>query len=148
MKIFGPRKFSSIYDTVTRDCFSKYGFVNTKIIEQWRSIVGEHLANISVPEKISFNGHNLSGGILHIAISSPAFALEIKAQEGRIIEKISVFFGYKAVSSIRTRIHAGFAKKTFTQNTLKTDNIQQPDNISQLKDAELKEVLYGIYKLL
>ncbi len=99
-----PKSFESLYDDLTKSTFKKYGFINVKILNQWDIIVGEALAKVCLPEKITFEPGQTRSGILHITVTNPAFSLEIQSYEGRIIERIATFFGYKAVSKIRIAV--------------------------------------------
>lgn len=141
------QKISKALDDITTPIFSKNGFIDQKLIKFWPVIVGESLAQFTTPEKIAFSGSRTRQGVLHIAISNPALALEIQSQEGRIVEKISTYFGYQAVSRIRLVMEKNAGKKISNDNKVTRTKITQSDkeNIKQslkcIDDKELAAVL-------
>jgi len=71
------------------------------LIQQWPKIVGESLATLTKPQKITFRNHSEPlNGLLHLYVESAA-ALEIQHQTLQIIEKIAQFYGKPLVRSIR-----------------------------------------------
>lgn len=70
------------------------------LILNWRSIVGEEIAKCTRPKKISY-AQNINSGMLHLAVINGSKALEMQHMISFIVEKITVFFGYKAVYNIK-----------------------------------------------
>lgn len=77
------------------------GLMEIEILSGWTSIVGEDLAQYSLPQKISFRKNERSDGTLELLVLSGAFAMEIKQREPQILDKINTYFGYKAVSKLK-----------------------------------------------
>ena len=101
-----PKRLSDCVGSVAQQALQKKGFAETRIISQWKDIVGEAYARHSLPQKLSFVQGKRSHGVLHIATHG-SWALELQHLEPVILEKISLFFGYRAVD--RLVIHQGLA---------------------------------------
>lgn len=141
------QKISKALDDITNPIFSKNGFIDHKLLKFWPVIVGDSLSQFTTPVKIAFSGGRTRQGVLHIAISNPALALEIQAQEGRIVEKIATYFGYQAVSRVRLIMERNAGKKISNDNKVSKTKISPSDNenikqsLKEVKDKELAEVL-------
>ena len=72
-----------------------------ELLSSWKLIVGDDIAQYSLPQKLSFPKDERSNGCLTIMVPAGAFAMEIKQNETRIITKINTFFGYPAVDKIK-----------------------------------------------
>lgn len=77
------------------------GLLEIEILSGWTSIVGEDLAQYSLPRKITFRKDERSDGTLELLVLSGAFAMEIKQRELQILDKINTYFGYKAVAKLK-----------------------------------------------
>jgi hypothetical protein len=84
---------------VTKGALKKRGFFEYRLIEEWRLIVGEHMARYSTPLKVSFEMGKRTDGVLHIQVGS-AMALEFQHLQPVIIERIATYFGYKAIARL------------------------------------------------
>ncbi|KJV68768.1 DUF721 domain-containing protein [Candidatus Neoehrlichia procyonis] len=73
-----------------------------RILLNWNDIVGKDIAQISRPEKLSFL-NNSNSGILYLAVNNGGHAIYIQYAIPTIIEKISVYFGFKAVHDIKIK---------------------------------------------
>ena len=89
----GLMPFSADLSDFAAKLLGKQGLVEMKILTSWKSIVGDELAQYSLPERISFKKNERSEGVLHLIVSGGAFALEISHNTPTIIEKINTFFG-------------------------------------------------------
>jgi len=81
------------------------------MITNWKQIVGDALAQHTLPEKIVYPRNERNNGTLHLRTDSPALAIELQHTKNQLIECINTHFGYRAVSAIRiiqstlTKIH-------------------------------------------
>jgi hypothetical protein len=151
MKQHGIKSFDQLYDDLTKSTFKKYGFINSKILNQWDVIVGESLAKICWPEKITFEPGQTRAGILHINVSNPAFSLEIQSYEARIVERIATFFGYKAVSRVRISVKPKKASeikqsKQPVETLAPKIKTELPKELEHVRDEELKAALASLYE--
>lgn len=146
MKSSHAKKFSSIFDDISKATFKKYGFANLKIIESWKSIVGERLASICWPEKVAFANNDKTSGILHVAIANPSFALELQAMETILINKLTTFLGYKAISRIKIRV----AMMPINKPAIVAKPVAKPkvenQSIANVQDPELRLALESLYQ--
>jgi len=95
------KKAGFFVSKVSKTLFEKKGFVDAKIIANWRAIAGEELCRICSPVKVTFNQNERRNGILFISVISPAFSLEVQSSQQRLLNKIHTYFGYEAISKIR-----------------------------------------------
>lgn len=78
------------------------------MVLQWAAVVGEELARLSAPVKLSFGvpGTKESGarvnGTLQLRVA-PGAAIEFQHLEPVIVERINTFFGYRAVARLALR---------------------------------------------
>jgi len=94
---------------LTKRAFGRRGFADGAIVAEWKSVIGEHLSNLSEPERITYPQGKRAGGTLHLRIASGSIAVELQHLEPLLIERINGYFGYKAVEKIRL-IQAPLAK--------------------------------------
>ncbi|NDF11861.1 MAG: DUF721 domain-containing protein [Proteobacteria bacterium] len=99
-KHFGPTKVAQILPDVVKPIYKQKGDMLARMIAEWPSVVGEDFANVSMPARLQFPKEEQVGGTLYIKVYG-AHALEISHQLPQMIERISVFFGYKLVADIR-----------------------------------------------
>lgn len=77
-----------------------------RIMTNWPKIVGLKFSSASYPLKISKSrdkGKEIN--ILHIQVKNSSIALEISFQQEIIIERISVYLGFKAINSMRVTVY-------------------------------------------
>ncbi len=99
----GPRKLRSIVESYTLKCMKgKMSKNEICLILNWRNIVGAEIAECTKPRKISY-AQNINTGVLHLTVANGSKALEIQHMISLIIERITIFFGYKAVYSIKIK---------------------------------------------
>ncbi len=123
-----------------RRLIDKKNSMTIDIFMYWKQIVGDEMAEYSLPEKIAFRNNERKNGVLTIAVANGAFALEIQHREKFILEKINSFFGYQAVGSIRIRQSIeviSLSKKQFNQFKCKKKLVskQEQNYITQLTDG-------------
>lgn len=130
------------------------GFVEIDILTGWSTIVGEELAEFSLPQKIDFPRGQKSNGTLHLSVLSGAFALEIQHREKYILEKINTHFGYQAVSKIKIIQDTNLATEKLDKTADEKPEIKISreeenyinDLTSDLNNTELKKILVKLGK--
>lgn len=95
------RKLSKFIPGLVVTACQKQGVLQHKILSEWKEIVGEHLSKISVPLKTHFTYNKQSGGILVIGVTNCGYIMELQMMENVILERLAVYFGYKAIEKIR-----------------------------------------------
>lgn len=150
-KFVGMQDFSRLFGDMTRQQFRKRGFAESKIISEWGMIIGDSIAAFSTPTKISFPMQSRSNGVLHVEVYDSCFATELLYKEPIILEKISTYFGYNAVTRIKIIQKIKFVdyepeeeeqevELTIEQKALLDDKLQKVD------DEDIHDVLYRIGK--
>ena len=135
---FVPISIADSLKSINRKFLYKFGKLDSTIHAKWSDIVGSFFINHSEPLKISSilssvddNGTNLYDRYLHVNVS-PAAAIEFQHFQDKIIEKISSYFGYKAIKGIR--IHQQFIKNDRSNKKVKNINLIE-------REIDKKEVL-------
>lgn len=78
------------------------------MVLQWAAVVGEELARLSAPVKLSFGAQGTKdagarvNGTLQLRVA-PGAAIEFQHLEPVIVERINTFFGYRAVARLALR---------------------------------------------
>ncbi len=147
----GVRSVGNLIEEITNPTFKKNGFINQKLINGWSYIVGSHISKVALPLKIVFEKNQTRNGILYVNVFNPAMSVEITFQESRIIEKISQFFGYQAISKIKIVVHKGRniansnSKKPKEKEVIDQKFSKDIDNaIDEITSEELKTVLNSL----
>jgi hypothetical protein len=89
---------------VTRRTLGRHGLAEGGLVTDWAAIVGQTIAERSLPLRLSFIGGERREGTLHVRVSG-ALALELQHLEPQVLERINGYFGYRAVG--RLKIHQG-----------------------------------------
>ena len=79
---------------------AKRGFAELKLLTEWRAVVGERLAEICRPVKVSYGGRGPGLGATLVLTAEGARAPEVEMQKPSIIEQVNAFYGYRAVSRV------------------------------------------------
>lgn len=149
-KYSGSVALSSSLNFVTNPIFKKRGFVENKIITDWDLIVGKDLGNCSTPKKISFAKEQKSNGVLHVEVYDSGIAMEMTYMEPVIIEKISVYFGYKAIQKIKIVQRPGGQFKVYEEKKVIERNLSDEKKaildsyLDEIEDEELKAALNSL----
>jgi len=94
--------------TILQDIFAGRGFGTHQIISNWPAIVGDELADLTAPEKLTWSNPpmaaredpNGQSAILHMRVEGP-MAIEVQHMAGQIIERVNRFLGAPLVQSLR-----------------------------------------------
>lgn len=86
---------------LVQQILGKNRVLELEMLRCWEQIVGEELAQYSLPQKITFRKNEKNNGTLLLEVLSGAFAIEVSQRIPNIIEKVNVFFGYSAISEIK-----------------------------------------------
>ena len=98
---YGLRALGEAVDAVARPMLGRRGFAGSRVIAEWASIVGEHLAARSLPERVTRAPGGQGGGTLYVRVASGALAVELQHLEPLIVERINTYFGYRAVARLK-----------------------------------------------
>lgn len=139
---------------LTRKAFEKYGFSAAALLTDWRSIVGADLADFAAPERLKWPRSVASRGDVEVGAEGrpgavlvlrvePARALDVQYKAQQILERINVYFGYRAVTELRI-IQAPLAKPACApKGVASLPSISPTDapELADIADEQLREAL-------
>lgn len=102
---------------IARKVFEAHGFSSASILSDWPEIIGAEFALITAPERIIWPrqhnhsdydderqkripSHKRSGATLVLRVDGPR-SLEIQHITPQLLERINIYFGYRAVADLR-----------------------------------------------
>lgn len=88
-----PRALAAILPRVTKSAFRARGFAEGGVLTDWPDIVGQPLADYTIPESLGPNG------VLQVRVSG-GWALELAHLEPLVLERIAGYYGYRAVERL------------------------------------------------
>ncbi|MBV8939487.1 MAG: DUF721 domain-containing protein [Alphaproteobacteria bacterium] len=97
-----PRTLAECIEPVAKPALGRFGAVHARLIRDWEQVAGAALAAHAEPESLSFPRASSADGTLTLRVSA-AFALEVQHMEPVILERLAVYFGYRAITRIRLR---------------------------------------------
>jgi len=144
-KHFIPTRLGLYTQKIVQPVFKSRGLMEGRILTHWSQIVGEKLAALALPEKITFARGAREGGTLHLSVTSSG-AMFLQYAQDLILEQVNTFFGYKAVSKVRMThglipVAAGGSPAP-PEKPLSTEKKEALEAHTQaVVDPELKELL-------
>lgn len=100
-KRIGSKKLNEVVHNITSKVYGKYGFLNGTIVQDWEKIVGVEYAASVYPEKIVFPAGKRNHGTLTVKASSHSTALIFQHIHSYVIDRINMYYGYRAVDRIK-----------------------------------------------
>lgn len=76
----------------------KGGFADDRLIEQWREIMGDRLADLAAPAGLA---RKSGEGVLTIRVANGAAAAHLQHLAPQILERINRFYGWNAAQKLR-----------------------------------------------
>lgn len=87
-------------ERILKPVYQQHGFSEHRVLTEWAKVVGRELAAVSAPRKLVFQKGKRENGTLHVTVSSGARALELQHMQPVILERIAMYFGYRAIEKI------------------------------------------------
>lgn len=133
---------------LTRIALGRRGFAEAGLVGAWASIVGPEIARLALPVKLRLDppaGEGKSGGGRGGTLTlraSPAASLEVQHLKPRILARISSYFGYPAVTTIRieTTDRHRLKKAAMAEPQRMPGTLDMPD-LSGVDDPEIRAAL-------
>lgn len=142
------RPMAALLPRVMKQAVGRRGFGEGTILTDWPAIVGEAIAAVSAPERLSFPPGTRRDAVLHVRVAGP-LALELQHLEPQIIERINMHFGYPAVARLRIlqgplprRPAAPAAAAPAPLNA--AQEAQLAESLAAIDDTALREALEGL----
>ncbi len=127
----GPSAIGAFVPGITRAAFNAHGFPSASVLSDWPDIIGAEFADITSPERLMWprgaepypeqeggmkgrTQHRRAGATLVLRVDGPR-SLEIQHITPQLLERINIYFGYRAVSHLRIvqgPVHRETADKT------------------------------------
>ena len=135
-------------EPLTRPLLKTQGLAGSRIVSQWYSIVGPQLAAHTQPEKLTFPKGKKTEGTLVISTEN-GFATELQHMQPVILERLSSYFGYAAISRIVIS-HSWMERPEPTTPAPPRPTLAQGSLgiIDQVDDDDLKKALASLGKTL
>ena len=140
------KPLSTSVEQVVKPVYKKHGFAESRILTQWQDIVGSELAAYSIPQKLIFPRGKKEDGTLHVLVASGR-ALELQHMQPVILDKITMYFGYPAV----TRLQFMQAGQALFRRELKEKLKCKPEPdagvvalVAECEDPELRSALLSL----
>jgi hypothetical protein len=152
----GPAKpIADLMPQIGRAAFRRFGFVQSSVVTRWPEIVGERHARVCMPESIRFPPGEKSEGILQLVVL-PAHAPLIQHVIPEIMERVTRFFGYKAVARVKMRQgevkppndRYGADERPKAPPSLKPIPMELGGSLRDIGDPELRTVLESLARSL
>jgi hypothetical protein len=138
-----------IINEVTDPIFKKKGYVQSQLYTKWPEMVGEDLAVKISPGKVYFPRGEKTGATLQVFVYG-CDSLEIMHLSEMIIERMAIFFGYKAVAKLKIlQKPLNISDKRHSVQKVvanKADQITMNDDLLQtVEDDELRSALARLH---
>lgn len=115
----------------------------SKLIKNWKIIVGEKYYQFCHPQKIKLSTTN-NQATLFITSYNSAIAFALEGNKNQIIEQIASYFGYKIVSDIRITQELKEISLKPKNKEIKLEEKDKEfirDTIKDVKNQDLQEIL-------
>ena len=96
---YGPRAIGGAIGRLARPSLKARGFGAAELVMKWRTVVGDTLADHTVPERLVWPNGKSDNAQLKLRVA-PGFATDVQHLAPLIIERINGFFGYQAVARL------------------------------------------------
>jgi hypothetical protein len=135
----GARSVSDIAAKLGGAALRRHGFVQDRLVSQWDQLVGPNFSSMSLPVKLGFPPNQKRGGTLTVRIEGP-LATQFAHVQDVILERLNVFFGYRAVERIRL-VQGDVPRREPRVAQRPASTMPPPLEVAQLADGPLKAAL-------
>lgn len=144
-----PRSLTAIVQPVARTALGRKRTVLGSLIAAWPGVVGEDIARLAVPDKVSLAGPGRGEGVLVLRVAA-ADAPTIEYAIPYLCERINAHYGHQAVTRIKLvqrgmpgwpPLRAGMAAAETATAELEPD---LKDALAGIEDADLRRSLAAL----
>lgn len=136
-----PAPLGRVIPGIVAEAYRRRGFTEPALLTGWRAVVGEEIAERTVPLKIVFPRGSRTAGTLHVRVEG-AYATELQHNAPRIVERINGFYGYAAIA--RLALHQGPVERTAGQRTVPKPTADETPAVEGIESPGLREALQGL----
>jgi len=140
---------SSLLEKQIQETSQSRGFVVSKLLTNWPEIVGEMIAEIAKPVKVSYSKQGIGAGL--VLLTNGANAPVVQAQSKQIIDRVNGAYGYNAISRIRITQtdpnELAVEKNENAKGLIKPsdlDKMKAKEEVNEVKDDILKNALQSL----
>jgi hypothetical protein len=154
---FGPMAIGAYVPSIAAKVFEAHGFPSASILTDWPEIIGAEFAAITAPEKLVWPrggaqshgdeesqyrapSHKRSGATLILRVDGPR-SLEIQHIAPQLLERINIYFGYRAVAELR------IIQGPVVQNTPQEPPAREVKEVALETDIEDEKLRTALEKL-
>ncbi|VBB69860.1 Zn-ribbon-containing, possibly RNA-binding protein and truncated derivatives [invertebrate metagenome] len=95
------RTIGSIVTDIIGAIVDRYTLSEATLLTQWSIIVGQEIAAVCMPIRLTFYRGKHEEGILLLKVANGSFAIELQHRIGPLMERINAYFGRAVVGKIR-----------------------------------------------
>ncbi len=95
---YGFKRTSTLLQKRIRTASQSRGFAQSRLLTNWPEIVGDDIAAIARPVKVSYAKHGLGATLTVLTTGAQAPMLEM--QKEKLRQKVNTVYGYNAISRI------------------------------------------------
>lgn len=121
-----------------REAGEKRGFAVSRVLTHWAEVVGEEIADLSRPVKVSYAREGFGGTLTLLCAGAAAPLVQMRADE--IKTRVNGCYGYNAISHVRITqtSAAGFAEPAATFAAAPAPRVcQSPEQVAEQVAATL-----------
>jgi hypothetical protein len=98
---------SNNLNTIIKRIYGKQNPLLAEIIMNWGKIVGAKFSTKTIPLKIFIvKQSGQATNVLHVQVENSSIALELSFHQQIIIERISLYLGFKAIHSLKIMVYS------------------------------------------
>ena len=140
--------------SVARAAFEAHGFPTVAVLSDWPEIIGPEFADFTAPERLIWprntgkdptdaaahgTAHRRGGATLVIRVDGPQ-ALEVQHMAQQLMERVNIYFGYRAVVELRL-VQGPVRRKTRTETAKMPAKTRDVRLNTEIADSGLRVAL-------
>lgn len=96
----GMRAIGRSLPKIAGKALGRYGLAEAGLVADWTAIVGDRLAEATLPVRLQFPRGERRDGTLHVRVSG-SLALELQHLAPQLLERINGYLGYRGVERLK-----------------------------------------------
>lgn len=148
---FKMTRLNHVVESLTVPLIRKRRFPSTRLIHDWTLIVGEKLARLTVPRKVTYYTRGeRTVATLHIDVGDSGTAMHVTYLEPVILEKIAIYTGFKSIHRLRSYVRPGLISDNHEKTHISEPHLSEEQKeklirlLADIEDESLKEKLFQL----
>ena len=145
--IQGLRSFKDTLPKNIKKIISKYGYIFSETLNNWKYLVGDSFFKISYPK--SFKNSNKFGVSTLLIMVKRGHEIDIEYSKKQIMDKMNSYFGYTVVEKLKL-VSFDDAQTKFKRPALKKNDVtnsKYEEKLIDIKNDKIKKSLLKLSKL-